>query len=97
MILSQKISASVLAGLFLVPSFAFASPADEEGQELFRPVLTQEQVAAMKARVQAENARAAAGTAFEWYLDEEYAAGLVPEDISERVIAPDDGFSSSGE
>lgn len=90
----RKIAASVLAGLMLVPAFAFAHPAEEEGEEHFRPVLTQEEVASLKARVEAENARAAVGTTFAWYSDEEYAAGLVPDDIVERVIEPDDGGCS---
>lgn len=90
----KKIAASVLAGLMLVPTLAFAHPTEADGGEVFHPVLTQEQVAALKARVEAENARAAVGTTFAWYSDEEYAAGLVPADIAERVIEPDDGGCS---
>lgn len=89
----RKLAASVLAGLMLVPALASAHPA-EEGDAEFHPVLTQEEAAALKERVEAENARAAVGTTFAWYSDEEYAAGLVPADIAERVIEPDDGGCS---
>lgn len=99
MMKSKKFAALAVAGMMLIPTLAFASPADEnDGADIFRPVLTKEQVAEKKARVEAENAKAAPGTVFEWYSDEEYAAGLVPDDIAQRVIEPDDGFSSdSGE
>jgi len=94
MMKSKKLAALAVAGMMLIPSFAFASPADDDGADIFRPVLTKEQVVEKKARVEAENAKAAPGTVFEWYSDDEYAAGLVPDDIAQRVIEPDDGFSS---
>ena len=89
----KKIAVFALAGMMLIPSFTSANPTSDD-DVIFRPIVTPEQVAEKKARVEAENAQAAAGTTFEWYSDEEYAAGLVPDDIADRIIEPDDGFSS---
>ena len=46
-------------------------------------------------QIEAEDAQLRArGIAVEYYTDEDYAMGRVPYDAADRVIEPDDGFSS---